>query len=30
VTPDALDAYAFGKADRQVIAQLRARGGMLL
>jgi A/G-specific adenine glycosylase len=30
VTPDDLDAYAFGKADRQVIAQLRARGGMLL
>ena len=30
VTPDALDHYAFGKADRQVIAQWRARGGMLL
>ncbi len=28
--PDQLDAYAFGKADRQVIAQLRARGAMLL
>ena len=30
VTPDQFDAYAFGKADRQVIAALRARGGMLL
>ena len=30
VAPDGLDAYAFGKADRQVIAHLRARGGMLL
>ncbi len=30
VTPDRFDAYSFGKADRQVIAALRARGGMLL
>jgi A/G-specific adenine glycosylase len=30
VTPDKLDAYAFGKADRQVIDQLKARRGMLL
>jgi A/G-specific adenine glycosylase len=29
VTPDELDHYAFGKADRQVIAALKARGGML-
>jgi A/G-specific adenine glycosylase len=30
VTPDGLDAYAFGKADRQVIEHLKARRGMLL
>jgi A/G-specific adenine glycosylase len=30
VTPDQLDAYSFGKADREVINALRARGGMLL
>ncbi len=30
VTPDQFDGYSFGKADRQVIAALRARGGMLL
>lgn len=30
VTPDQLDAYAFGKADRHVIKALKARGGMLL
>ena len=30
VTPEGLDAYAFGKADRQVIEQLKARRGMLL
>lgn len=30
VTPEQFDAYSFGKADRQVIAALRARGGMLL
>lgn len=30
VTLDEMEGYAFGKADRQVIAQLRARGGMLL
>ena len=30
VTPDQFDAYSFGKADRQVIAALRSRGGMLL
>lgn len=30
VRPDQLDAYAFGKADRQVIAHLRSRGEMLL
>ena len=30
VTPDELDRYSFGKADRQVIAALRARRGMLL
>ena len=30
VQPHQLDAYAFGKADRQVIAQLRSRGEMLL
>jgi A/G-specific adenine glycosylase len=30
VAPDKLDAYTFGKADRQVIAALRARKGMLL
>jgi len=29
VTPDELDQYPFGKADRQVIAALRARRGML-
>lgn len=29
-TPEQLDAYSFGKADRQVIAELRRRGGMLL
>ena len=28
--PDQLDAYAFGKADREVIAHLRSRGEMLL
>lgn len=30
VMPDALDAYSFGKADRQVIAEMRARRAMLL
>lgn len=30
VMPDDLDRYAFGKADRQVIAHLRSRNGMLL
>jgi len=30
VTPDQLDKYSFGKADRQVIAALRSRSGMLL
>ncbi|MBI1258254.1 MAG: A/G-specific adenine glycosylase [Chloroflexi bacterium] len=30
VTPEQFDAYSFGKADRQVIAALRNRGGMLL
>ncbi len=30
VSPDRLDAYSFGKADRQVIAELRRRQGMLL
>jgi A/G-specific adenine glycosylase len=30
VEPAQLDAYSFGKADRQVIAALRARGGLLL
>ena len=30
VTPDELDTYSFGKADRQVIDALRARRGMLL
>ncbi len=30
VMPHQFDAYSFGKADRQVIAALRARGGMLL
>ena len=30
VTPDQLDAYSFGKADREVIKALKARGGMLL
>lgn len=30
VAPEQLDAYSFGKADRQVIAALRARGQMLL
>jgi A/G-specific adenine glycosylase len=30
VTPDQFDAYSFGKADRQIIAALRTRGGMLL
>lgn len=30
VTPDQLDRYAFGKADRQVIAELRARPQRLL
>ncbi len=30
VAPDELDGYTFGKADRQVIAALRARRGMLL
>lgn len=30
VTPDGFDVYSFGKADRQVIAALRARGAMLL
>ncbi len=30
VVPEALDRYSFGKADRQVIAALRARRGMLL
>ncbi|MEO8396114.1 MAG: 8-oxo-dGTP diphosphatase MutT, partial [Chloroflexota bacterium] len=30
VTPDQFDTYSFGKADRQVIAALRNRGGMLL
>jgi A/G-specific adenine glycosylase len=30
VTPDQLDTYSFGKADRQVINELTARGGMLL
>jgi A/G-specific adenine glycosylase len=30
VTPEQLDAYSFGKADRQVIKELKARGGMLL
>lgn len=30
VTPDQLDRYAFGKADRAVIAQLKARSTMLL
>jgi A/G-specific adenine glycosylase len=30
VKPEGLDAYAFGKADRQVIDQLKARRGMLL
>jgi A/G-specific adenine glycosylase len=29
ITPDQLDDYAFGKADRQVIAALKARKGML-
>lgn len=29
VTPDQLGAYSFGKADRQVIAALHARNGML-
>ncbi|MDZ4768935.1 MAG: A/G-specific adenine glycosylase [Chloroflexota bacterium] len=29
VTEDTLDRYAFGKADRQVIAALRARRGMM-
>ncbi len=29
VTPDELERYAFGKADRQVIAHLRSRNGML-
>ncbi len=29
VTPEQFDAYSFGKADRQVIEALRARGGML-
>jgi len=29
VTPDQLDAYAFGKADREVIKALKARGRML-
>lgn len=30
VMPDDLERYAFGKADRQVIAHLRSRNGMLL
>ncbi|MFN8448991.1 MAG: A/G-specific adenine glycosylase [Anaerolineae bacterium] len=30
VTPDQLDGYSFGKADRQVIAALKTRGAMLL
>lgn len=30
VTPDELDAYSFGKADRLVVAEMRARRGMLL
>ncbi|MDX2141023.1 MAG: A/G-specific adenine glycosylase [Chloroflexota bacterium] len=30
VLPEQLDAYSFGKADRQVIAALKQRGGMLL
>lgn len=30
ITPDQFDAYSFGKADRDVIAELRNRGGMLL
>lgn len=30
VTPSALSRYSFGKADRQVIAELERRGGMLL
>ncbi|MEP7292306.1 MAG: A/G-specific adenine glycosylase [Chloroflexota bacterium] len=30
VTPDQFDRYSFGKADRQVIAALQNRGGMLL
>ena len=30
VTVDQLDAYSFGKADRQVITALKDRGGMLL
>jgi A/G-specific adenine glycosylase len=29
VTSDELDSYSFGKADRDVIAALKARGGML-
>jgi A/G-specific adenine glycosylase len=30
VAPDGLDHYSFGKADRQVIAEMRRRQGMLL
>jgi A/G-specific adenine glycosylase len=29
VTPDQFDAYSFGKADREVIRELQARGAML-
>ena len=30
VSPEALAAYSFGKADRQIIAEMQARRGMLL
>ena len=30
VAPDELDRYSFGKADRQIIGEMRARRGMLL
>jgi A/G-specific adenine glycosylase len=29
ITPDQLDAYSFGKADREIIAALKARSNML-
>jgi A/G-specific adenine glycosylase len=30
VLPDELERYSFGKADRQIVSELRARRGMLL